>query len=158
LADEVLIAVRRLVGDSLSELRAAVDGLPVEALNWRPIPDTNSIAILVAHTLGATRLWVKLAVGQLLPERDRDAEFRASASDATIFMRHLDSMARECLAALDSVESVDWSAMRATQGRGGDAAPEVSAAYAVIHVTEHLRGHVDQVSLMRQLWDARGQV
>ncbi len=45
--------------------------------------------------------------------------------------------------------------MRPTHGRGGDAPPEVPAAYALIHATEHLRGHVDQISLIRQLWETR---
>ncbi len=155
MADRILEAARKLVGDSLEELRASVDGLPLEALNWRPAPGVNSIAIIVAHTMGATRLWLNLAVGAPLPERDRDAEFRTSASDAPSFAKTFEEMAAECLEALNSVGEVDWSAMRATQGRGGDAPAEVPAAYAIIHVTEHLRGHVDQVSLMRALWDAR---
>lgn len=155
MADEILIAARKLVSDSLAELRTSVGRLPVEALNWRPTDDTNPIAVLVAHTLGATRLWLRLAVGQPLPDRDRDSEFRATADDAGSFMKTFEAMSGDCIEALTSVESVDWSAMRATQGRGGDAADEVSAAYAMMHVTEHLRGHVDQVSLMRQLWDAR---
>lgn len=155
MTDHVLEAARKLVGDSLAELRASVDGLPVEALNWQPTSDINSITVLVAHTLGATRLWLKMAVGQPLPERDRDAEFRALADDAAGFVATFDEIAGECMAALNSVESVDWSTMRETHGRGGDAPPEVPAAYALIHVTEHLRGHVDQVSLMRQLWEAR---
>lgn len=70
-------------------------------------------------------------------------------------MRVIDEVSAECIDALNSVETVDWSAMRETEGRGGDAPPQVPAAYAIIHVTEHLRGHVDQVSLMRQLWEAR---
>jgi hypothetical protein len=111
--------------------------------------------VLVTHTLGATRLWLNLAVGLPLGDRNRDAEFRSSADNAAEFLRYVDAMTDDCLSALSSVESVDWSTMRATQGKGGDAAPEVSAAYAIIHATEHLRGHVDQVSLMRALWEAR---
>lgn len=136
-------------------MRRSVVDLPLEALNWKPAPPVNSIAVNVTHTLGATRLWLCLAVGHPLPARDRDAEFRASADNAASFLRTLEEMTAECMEALDSVDDVDWSAMRATQGRGGDAPPEVPAAYAIIHVTEHLRGHVDQISLMRALWDAR---
>ncbi len=53
---------------------------------------------------------------------------------------------------LRSTDEVDWAAMRETRGRGGDAPPQVTAAYALIHPTEHLRGHVDQMALMRHLW------
>ena len=155
MTDHVLESARHLVGGSLKELRASVDGLPAEALNWRPTPETNSIAMLIAHTMGATRLWLRMAMGLPLPERDRDAEFRATFGDSLALLRFVDEMSRECTEALDSADSVDWSAMRETAGRGGDAPPQVAAAYALIHVTEHLRGHVDQVSLMRQLWSGR---
>src|SRR5262249_1238529 len=105
---------------------------------------------------GGTRLCVRVAVALPLPERDRDAEFRVTFDDPSELLQFIDQMSRECKAALHSADSVDWSAMRETAGRGGDAPPQVPAAYAVIHATEHLRGHVDQVSLMRQLWSERG--
>ena len=36
-------------------LRDEVRELSVEELNWKPAPDTNSIAVLVVHTLGSER-------------------------------------------------------------------------------------------------------
>ena len=155
MTDHVLDSARRLIRGSLEELRSSVDGLPADALTWRPAPEINSIAVLVAHTMGATRLWLRMAMGLPLPERDRDAEFRATFRDASELRRVVDEISRECIAALESSDSVDWSAMRKTAGRGGSAPPEVTAAYALIHATEHLRGHVDQVSVMRQLWSSR---
>jgi uncharacterized damage-inducible protein DinB len=155
MTDEVLESARRLVGESLDELNTAIEGLSAEALNWRPAPDTNSIATMATHALGASRLWLRLAMGLSLPERIRDAEFRAVAEDAKEFRAFAQRMSRDCLDALQSSREIDWSAMRETQGRGGDAPAEVTAAYALIHATEHLRGHVDQVSLMRGLWEAR---
>jgi hypothetical protein len=94
-------------------------------------------------------------MGSPLPDRDRDAEFHASVEDLDAFRRIVHGLADECLAALQSADAVDWTAMRQTHGRGGDAPPEVPAAYALIHATEHLRGHVDQVSLTRRLWEQR---
>jgi len=152
--DQFLESARRLVSESLGELRESIESLPAEALNWRPTDDTNSIAILVTHAMGATRLWLRLAMGMPLPDRDRDSEFRASTDDATELRRFVEDMARDCIVALASSDNVDWSAMRNTEGRGGDAPPQVPAAYALIHVSEHLRGHVDQISLMRHLWVA----
>jgi len=153
--DHVLVAARQLVSNSLDELRTAVAGLPPAALNWRPAPDTNSMAVLVTHTMHSTHLWLRLAMGLPLPERDRDSEFRAVEDDPAALLRLVDTLTAECVAALGSAEAVDWDTMRATQGRGGDAPAEVPAAYALIHATEHLRGHVDQATLMRSLWDAR---
>ncbi len=153
--DHVLASARKLVSDSLTELRAAVDGLPAEALNWRPSPDTNSMAILVTHTMHSTRLWLTLAMALPLPDRDRDSEFLATEDDPAALIRLVDDYTADCLAALQSADAMDWNAMRQTQGRGGDAQPEVPAAYALIHATEHLRGHVDQATLTRSLWEAR---
>ena len=152
--DSVLESGRRLVAESLNDLRASLDGLPLEALNWRPADGVNSIAILATHALGATRLWLRMSMGLSLPERDRDAEFLASAEDAAAFRRAVEDLSDDCTSALQPTELMDWTAMRSTQGRGGDAPAEVVAAYALIHATEHLRGHVDQVGLMRQLWEA----
>lgn len=153
--DPVLESARYLVGESLAELSASLNGLPVDALNWRPTDGTNSLASIATHTVLATRLWLRMAMGLPLPERDRDAEFRAAPSDADEFRWFAEGASNECMEALHSADAVDWTAMRATQGRGGDAPPEVPAAYALIHATEHLRGHVDQISLIRQLWEHR---
>jgi uncharacterized damage-inducible protein DinB len=155
MTDHVLESARELVGDSLEELNASIEGLPIEALNWRPTDDANSVAVIATHALGASRVWLRMAMGLPLPERDLDAEFRASAPDADEFGRFVQRMSDDCIEALQSADEVDWASMRQTQDRGGDAPPEVAAAYALIHATEHLRGHVDQVALMRQLWDAR---
>jgi len=154
--DPLLASARYLVGESLKELRSSIEGLPVEALNWRPAGDaTNSIAVLATHSVYATRLWLSMAMGAPLPERDRDSEFRASVDDSAALPRLVDELARDCLAVLRPSEEVDWAAMRKTAGRGGDAPPEVAAAYALLHATEHLRGHVDQAGLTRRLWEAR---
>ena len=153
--DPVLESARYLVGESLAELSAWLNDLPVDALNWRPTDGANSMASIATHTVLATRLWLRMAMGLPLPERDRDAEFRAAPSDADEFRRFAEGASNECIEALQSADQVDWSAMRPTRGRGGDAPPEVSAAYALIHATEHLRGHVDQISLLRQLLEHR---
>jgi len=153
--DHVLASAGQLVSDSLAELRTAVDGLPADALNWHPSPDTNSMAVLITHTMHSTRMWLTIAMGLRLPDRDRDAEFRAAVNDPAALLRMVDEFTADCLAALRSAEAGDWNAMRQTQGRGGDAPAEVPAAYALIHATEHLRGHVDQAALTRSLWDAR---
>jgi hypothetical protein len=155
--DPLLAAARHLVGESLKELRSSLDGLPVEALNWRPAgDDTNSLAVLAVHSVQSTRLWLCLAMGEPLPERDRDSEFLASADDARSLLRLVDETSGDCRALLNSSDTLDRDTARDTLGRGGDAPPQVPAAFALMHASEHLRGHVDQMSLTRQLWQARG--
>lgn len=129
--------------------------MPVEALNWLPARDSNSIAVLAVHDLHATRLWLAIAVGAPLPDRDRESEFFATATEAVDFVSIVEDLSRDCRSLLESAHDVDWSAQRDTLGRGGDAPPQVAAAYALVHATEHLRGHVDQISLTRRLWEQR---
>jgi hypothetical protein len=92
-------------------------------------------------------------MGEPLPDRDRDSEFLVSADDAASLLRLVDETSADCLALLNSSETLDRDAARDTLGRGGDAPPQVPAAFALMHAGEHLRGHVDQVSLTRQLWE-----
>ncbi len=154
--DPILVAARDLVDESLKELRSSIAGLPVEALNWRPPGrETNSLAVLATHATHSTRMWLSIAMDVPLPERDRDSEFRATAGDADSLLRLLDDISKDCRAVLRSAEEVDWAARRETDGKGGDASPEVTAAYSLIHATEHLRGHVDQMELTRRLWEAK---
>src|SRR3989304_5564456 len=113
--DPVLASARYLVGESLKELRSSIEGLPVEALNWRPAGDaTNSMAVLATHALGATRLWLSMAMGAPLPERDRDSEFRASVDDSPALLRLVDELSKDCLAGLRAA----GGGGRAAEGRG----------------------------------------
>jgi hypothetical protein len=155
MTDPFTTAARKVATDAFEELRRVVDGIPAEALDWQPAgPETNSIAVLVTHAMNSTRLWLKFAAGLPLPTRDRDAEFGAKSSDPAALLRLIDDMAADCGAALDSAGTVDWSISRPWKRASGEVV-EVSPAYAVLHGVEHLRGHVDQASLTRHLWEAR---
>lgn len=157
-SDPVLTSARHLVGEALTELRSSIEGLPVTALNWRPAGEqTNSIAVLAIHSLSSTHMWLSIAVGEPLPDRDRASEFTVSTHDSAELLDFVGRTTDICLSLVDDSRTVDWSAPRKTHGRGGDAPPEVSAAFALIHATEHLRGHVDQISLTRQIWEQRNQ-
>jgi uncharacterized damage-inducible protein DinB len=140
------------VQESLDELRSALQGMTETDLHARPGGvAANSIAILVTHTMHATRMWLSIATGALLPERDRQGEFQVAAGTPQELQSFVDDFAAQCLDLLNSQGTIDWSAARETGGRGGDAPETVSAAYALMHAVEHLRGHVDQVSLVRDL-------
>ena len=155
--DPILTAAREVLQRSFADIRLCVEGLTTEALDWHPGgDDTNSIAVLATHSLHSTRSWLSVALGEPLPERDRDSEFRVSALDAESLLRLLDDISRDCLALVSKDGAVDWSALRRTHPRPRAGAPEqVPAAWALLHALEHLREHVGQISLTRQLWEAR---
>lgn len=151
MADPIITATRDLAGDAFEVLRRSVDGLDADALNRRPAgPDTNSIAVLVTHSLGATRLLMNLAVGAPLPARDRDAEFAASVAGPEALLDAIDTIGAECLAILDGAGSVDWAAPR-RRTRSDGSVWEMTAAYAMLHALDHLRGHADEAALTRHV-------
>lgn len=156
MTDAFLPSIRYVVSEDLKDLRAGVEGLPGEALDWKPDgEDTNSIAVLVTHVLHSTRSWMSVALGAPLPERDRDSEFQVKSDDPAALAAFMGDFSAQIMGIIDAAKEVDWSAQRKTHARPGDMPETVPAAWAVIHAIEHLREHVAHVGLTRQLWEAR---
>jgi|SRR5215472_3774033 len=126
--------------------REVLAGLPDEALNWRPGPDTNSIAVLVEHAWGSAAAWTARSVGLEIP-RDRAAEFRAQRDGPEL---------REVVArGLARVEALLASADPARYGEAGEPAESHSRAWCLLHAVEHTSEHLGQAQLTRQLWQQR---
>src|SRR3990172_7653830 len=152
--DPILTSARDLLRRNRDDIRAAIDGLPPDALNWPPTGDgTSSIAAIANHALTSTRQWLCVAVEAPLPDRDRPTEFEYTARDAAELLALTDGLFEDCLSLVDKSRDVDWGALRKHWDPGRDI--EVFAAWALLHAVEHLREHVGQMSLTRQLWDAR---
>ena len=152
--DPFLTSARDLLRRARDDMRAAIEGLPADALNWRPAgDDTNSIAVLATHSLTSTREWLSAAVGEPPPERDRDSEFEASARDAGELLALADSLFEECLSLVDKSRTVDWAALRSQWDP--DTGVQLLAAWALLHALGHLREHLGQMLLTRQLWEAQ---
>jgi hypothetical protein len=144
-AEATIDGIREVLEESLGELGVA--GRSVEQLNARPAGgDTNSIAVIVTHSLGSTRAWLSLAMGAPMPDRDRPAEFRAVADDG--FAAWTDDRIAACLALLDGatgdparVGTATWTAAQETR----------TAAYAAAHALSHLGEHVGHLHMTLEL-------
>jgi uncharacterized damage-inducible protein DinB len=154
--DSLLTSARYVVKEDLKDLLDGIEGLPGEALDWKPAgADTNSIAVLVTHVLHSTRSWLSVAIGAALPDRDRDSEFRVKSDDAGALVDFVHEFSRQIMTLLEGADEVDWTALRQTHARPGDAPEQVPASWALLHAIEHLREHIAHVGLTRQLWEAR---
>lgn len=150
MSDPIIAAARRAVADSIEVLRSAVTGADPSALNRRPGGEqTNSIAVLATHALMSTRMHLNLALGLAVPVRDRGAEF-ATVADSGPLLELIEAVGAECLELLERAEVVDWGATR-THTRGDGSTAEMTAAWALIHGVDHLRGHADEASLTRHI-------
>jgi uncharacterized damage-inducible protein DinB len=149
--DPTFRAASEILEAQLVELRETLDGCSVDELNRRPAGDgTNSVAVLVAHALGATRSWLALATASPLPERDREAEFRTVVRDAGAFVAWFEEAAASCRALLDVEGEFDPGRIGTAPWTSRPDEP-VTAAWALIHALEHLSEHVGHAQLTRQV-------
>jgi DinB family protein len=144
------------VADSLAKafhemhdgFREQVRGLDHGTLNWRPLPKSNSIAILVIHSLGSQREMLR-ALRQIATERDRDSEFRAEAEAADL-LALLDQADRDVDELLGALTEDDLLGLRPR----GTNPPRPGIEWLVTNYG-HAREHLAQIQLTKQLYDSR---
>jgi uncharacterized damage-inducible protein DinB len=149
MGDATIDGTREVLEESLDEIRRGVADLTVEQLNAQPAGgDTNSVAVIVAHALGATLSWLSLGFDEPLPARDRDAEFRTVA-DAS-FADWTEQAIARCLAVLDGAT---WDPARTGVPNWNPrlGAEPRTAAYSVAHALAHLGEHVGHLHMTREL-------
>ncbi len=129
------------------DIREQVEGLDRKALNWKPHPDANSIAVLVFHALGSEREMIN-AVRAIKTERDRPAEFEveADAADLIALLEIADADMDRHIAALTAH---DLSAPRPR----GDRPPRPGLEWLMRNYG-HEREHLAQIELTKQLYGA----
>jgi hypothetical protein len=151
--DPTIEAARLILEGSLNEMRESIEGLPPDALAWRPAgEDTNPLVVLTVHAMHSTRWWLSVALGAPEPDRDRPSEFLATAASAAELLSIFDRMAADCRALLGTDSAFEPGAHRPDPRIVDDPG---TAAWALLHALEHLREHVGHASLTRQLWEAR---
>jgi uncharacterized damage-inducible protein DinB len=135
-------------------IETAVADLPDEALNWKPGPDLNSIAVILAHTAGAWRYWVGDVAGEMPSGRVRSEEFETRDVNAAEMLGRLRAAmetGREVLAQLD------LSRLSETRAAGLDD-KQHTVGWAILHALEHTALHTGHIQITCQLWEQRGKV
>jgi hypothetical protein len=96
----------------------------------------------------STRWWLTISRGKPLPDRDRPSEFVAETGGDAELLEFFDRMVGECQERLEPADPFDPAVTREVP----DDDP-VTAAWALLHALEHIREHVAQAQLTRQLWE-----
>jgi uncharacterized damage-inducible protein DinB len=143
-----------VLDEMYDDLVALIGPLDEACLNWTPLPaDTNSIASMTVHIVGATEGWFARALEEPLV-RDRDAEFSSYRTAAQL----LDLIAasrrrtRDLAARVDQLDPTrEHYARRALADRSAN----VSVAWCVQHALIHAGEHWGQIQLTKQLYAAR---
>jgi hypothetical protein len=145
---EVVRTFGELFGRLHERFREQVRGLDHGTLNWRPLPKANSIAVLVAHSLGSEREVIR-AVRMLPSDRDRDAEFKIEMDEDELLalIDRIDGEMRQHLREVTAQDLVEDRERKDHEAHTG--------LYWLVSNYGHAREHLAQIELTKQLYDSR---
>lgn len=142
-------AAIKVAKDCHERMRKAVQKADVQALNWRPGPDTTPIYVLINHSLNAEKTWLAYAIGEEFRDRPaRNVEFALSGDDPSVLLARIDRADADVVAYLAKLKSEDF---KRSLRRFGD--EPVSGGWAFIHALEHPQEHIAQIELTLQMWE-----
>lgn len=133
------------------QIRDLIDGLPAEALNWRPIEGSddhamNSLAVMAAHVAGAEHFWIGEVTGRLPATRNRDAEFVTQVDSAAPLVERLEAVGRQTREVFATLSEADLTGTRIAWDK------EVTVRWAILHVVDHTALHLGHMQITYQLW------
>jgi len=118
-----------------------------DAVNWKPHPQANSIAVLVTHTLGSEKEMLR-AVRVQGSDRVRSSEFEVSV-DAEALVALIDLADLDLDEQIAKITAEDLTASRPR----GDRPPRPGLEWLVTNYG-HAREHLAQAQLTKQLHSA----
>ena len=142
-------ATAACVNEMLDGIDKTLPELSVEALNWRPGSETNSIYSLTAHLLGAVEAWAAMAADKKV-DRDRPAEFVAEGPSAQKLLAKSQSVRKNVSSFLGELKSADLGKLANNPYFEGK-----TAAWCIGHALAHMSEHYGQLLLTKQMWDQK---
>ncbi len=134
-----------------ADIEQALQSLPLEALDWQPGPDMNSISVLIVHLTGAERFLVGDIIIGDPSNRNREAEFSAVGLTKYDLFNLLHEKEAYLKAAFEDLKLSDLETSRLHPRHGN----QVSVAWALTHALEHSAAHLGHIQLTVQLWQLR---
>lgn len=144
------------LGELQDQVKNLLEGLPQEALDWRPIQGegelaTNSLAVIVTHLAGSETFFVKEVIGRQPVQRDREAEFVTRGVNASALKAKVDAAAKSAEEVLSPLTESQLGEDRKFRDR------QVTVRWSILHVIEHTGQHIGHMQLTRQLWLAKSK-
>lgn len=147
----------QITQESLAFLRSAIDDLPQAALEWRPLPTANSLSVLVAHSISATRFFLRAGsgyVGSITEYRggERAAAFTTAGVSKDDLLDLIDRFVDEAKAILGEGTEEHIAGDVEMPTTDNLPVPTRNGAGTLMAAVGHLREHVGHVQLMHDLW------
>ncbi len=151
--DALTAAVHSMLKENSADLRQLISATDAAVLNRPPAPEANSIAVLVAHAVSATRWLVDAALtGRMDRERylagDRAAAFATRGATPADLLAIVDELDQMIARLAEEGPRADYGGMVAFQGA---AAEPRTRAWSLVHALEHLREHIGHAQLTGQV-------
>jgi uncharacterized damage-inducible protein DinB len=127
------------------DAKAALEGLDAGSLECKPAPDTNSLCVLVVHTVGAERFWIGDVAMDDPSDRKRNGEFQATGLSSIELKKRLDASLDYIRQALEDLSLQDLEKVRTTPEKR-----KVTVGWCLAHVLAHTANHVGHMQLTRQ--------
>lgn len=144
----------------LEEQRAAflrlLDGLPLDALEWMPLPaDTSSIAALIHHCASTLRWFtVEELTGTTVPQ-DREADFGPHGQDAAALVALVSAAFDDAVTTLRTIDPAKLDQARPVTIEHRHKGAVHNGRFILNHALRHQGEHIGHLSLTRQLWEAQ---
>jgi hypothetical protein len=129
------------------DIENALDGLPLEALDWSPKPGVNPITVLIVHLTGSQRFLFGEVIGGQDIHRDREAEFGAKGLAPDELKQRLSDNLTYIAEVLEPLTLADLESKRMFRTR------EVTVGWVIGHALSHTATHLGHIQVMRDLWD-----
>ena len=144
----------RYISSSLDRLVQLTQTIDPDGLHWSPpAPSTNSIAVLVVHTLGNAEENILQTLSGHPIGRSRDDEFVGRSSTADELQKQWRNLRPRLESALAQLPASDFDSTRVHPRRGSIRGREV-----LIVVARHAAEHLGQAELTRDLWNAHVRI
>ena len=137
--------------DSHRQLREGIIDLDSEGLNWTPADSTSSIGTIVIHALGAEAEMLRNIL-QMPINRNRDAEFTPQTHELGNLLRLLDATDNDWQNLAPRIQEDDLRTLRPRPNKSG---PQ-SGLYWLVRNYGHIREHLAQLQLTKQLYKSKG--
>ncbi|HET7034925.1 MAG TPA: DinB family protein [Thermomicrobiaceae bacterium] len=139
------------IAGTLDSLVGTLEGLSDEQLNWRPpAPDTNSLSVLVTHTLGNVRESLLEIFGGQQVHRDRDSEFRVTGNSAQDLQQRWQQLRPRAEAVLAALTPDELHRTYSHPRRG-----QIGGYDVLLLVATHAAQHLGHAELTRDLLRAQ---
>jgi len=139
-----------------NDYKKAIGGLSVEALDWVPGADMNSLCVMIVHATAVERFMVGDMVALISSNRVRASEFQAKGMDEAVLVKRLDdtlAFVRDTVSKLALEDLIAVRELPPGATKPPTTLETLTVGWALMQALSHTGLHLGHAQITRQLWD-----